>query len=59
MDYPAMAISQIGLAHIFALLSITKILCESTALRVTRYGLRVASCVLLVTCHFEARTQNL
>jgi len=29
MDYPAMAISQIGLAHIFALSSITKILCES------------------------------
>jgi hypothetical protein len=32
MDYPAMAISQIGLAHIFTLLSITKILCESTGL---------------------------
>jgi hypothetical protein len=33
MDYPAMAISQIGLAHIFALSSITKILCESIKLR--------------------------
>jgi len=41
MDYPAMAISQIGLAHIFALSSITKILCESTKLGFSVQGLQV------------------